>query len=236
LILLTFATGGQTERKTVWTGVYNSAQASRGAAEYEKNCIGCHRGNEQNVNPESRLRGDQFMQRWREDTVESLFSLVKATMPRRDPGSLSENVYLDIITYLLQENGFPAGKEELSIDALKDVRIEGKDGPKPLPHGALAQLVGCLTQGQDTWMLVRGSEPARARSPNPATAEELRAAETQPTGTLQFRLQSLEFVDASFRPLAHTGHKVHVKGFLVLQTGRERINVTSVHHVSETCR
>src|SRR5688572_32145661 len=123
LVLLLMAgaatVAAQTERKTVWTGAYTPAQAERGQAQYEQNCSGCHRGNEQLVNPDSRLKGNQFMQRWREDNVESLFSLIKATMPRRDPGSLSDDTYIDIISFLLKENGFPAGEQELAGGSLK---------------------------------------------------------------------------------------------------------------------
>jgi arylsulfatase A-like enzyme len=31
------------------------------------------------------------------------------TMPRNDPGSLDEDVYLDVLAHVLKENGFPAG-------------------------------------------------------------------------------------------------------------------------------
>jgi hypothetical protein len=34
-------------------------------------------------------------------------------MPQTNPGSLSAQEYLDIMTYVLQANDFPAGPEEL---------------------------------------------------------------------------------------------------------------------------
>lgn len=225
----------QNERKTVWSGVYTATQAARGQAAFEQNCMSCHNGNDQPVNPESRLRGEQFMKRWREDNVESLFALIKSTMPRNNPGKLPDDIYIDAISYLLLQNGFPSGEQELTASTLKTIQIEEKDGPKPLPHGALAQVVGCLSQGDDVWLLVRASEPARTPIPGHSTEEELKTAETKALGTLRFRLQNIQFAPGGFRPLAYTGHKLQVKGYLVLQPGRERIDVTSVQSVSPTC-
>lgn len=221
--------------KTVWDGAYTTDQAIRGKAGYEQNCIGCHRANDATVNAASRLKGDQFMHRWREDNIDSLFTLIKATMPRSKPGSLDDQIYIDIIAFLMQENGFPAGGAELTMSGLKDVQIEEKDGPKPLPHGALVQTVGCLTEGADSWILARASEPMRTRVPNESTAEELEAAQARPLGRLQFRLRNIEFLGSSFKPLSHKGHKMQVKGFIIRQTGRERIDITSMDMIADNC-
>ena len=35
------------------------------------------------------LKGQQFMDNWREDSVKSLFTLIQTSMPRRAPASLS---------------------------------------------------------------------------------------------------------------------------------------------------
>jgi len=47
------------------------------------------------------------------------------TMPPDDPGSLGTEDYTDVLTYLLQLNGYPAGEEELPADlsVLMDVRF-----------------------------------------------------------------------------------------------------------------
>jgi hypothetical protein len=39
-------------------------------------------------------------------------------MPEDDPGSLSPDEYSAIISYLLRENGYPAGEEDLAADAI----------------------------------------------------------------------------------------------------------------------
>ena len=46
--------------------------------------------------------------------VAAVFDYVKATMPADDPASLEDAEYLDILAYLIQANGFPAGARELT--------------------------------------------------------------------------------------------------------------------------
>ena len=44
-------------------------------------------------------------------------------MPEEDPGGLSEQEYIDVLSYLLRENGYPPG-DELTADALEEIVIE----------------------------------------------------------------------------------------------------------------
>jgi hypothetical protein len=48
-------------------------------------------------------------------------------MPKDDPGYLSPEEYSVIISYMLRENGYPAGEEDLPADAstLGYIRIVG---------------------------------------------------------------------------------------------------------------
>ena len=61
-------------------------------------------------------------------TVSSLYNYLIEFMPYDDPGGLEEKTYVDIIAYLLQENGYPAGSQELvpKIEALRTIRIVKK--------------------------------------------------------------------------------------------------------------
>src|SRR5215510_14719434 len=72
---------------TVLDGVYTHAQAARGEAVYSSSCIGCHEGQDAD-GPE--LTGKAFLDRWREDKIEPLFTFVRTTMPGNAPGSLDE--------------------------------------------------------------------------------------------------------------------------------------------------
>jgi hypothetical protein len=50
-------------------------------------------------------------------------------MPEDNPGGLSTNTYLDIMAYILDQNGFPAGEVELvsDIEAMKEVVLFPRD-------------------------------------------------------------------------------------------------------------
>jgi S-disulfanyl-L-cysteine oxidoreductase SoxD len=47
-------------------------------------------------------------------------------MPKNEPGSLAPEEYADVLAYLLQLNGMPAGERDLPADstALKRIRID----------------------------------------------------------------------------------------------------------------
>jgi hypothetical protein len=57
--------------------------------------------------------------------LKAVFDEVKRAMPFNAPGSLADGVYLDVIAYVLRENGYPAGKQELAsnADLLKGIVI-----------------------------------------------------------------------------------------------------------------
>ena len=57
------------------------------------------------------------------------FQVTSTLMPESNPGSLSPEEYADIVSYILRENGYPAGEEDLAADAstLEDIRIEAAD-------------------------------------------------------------------------------------------------------------
>ena len=75
---------------TVLDGVYTPAQAARGEAAYSNCCGGCHDGQDADG---PGLTGKAFLDRWREDTLEPLFTFIKTRMPGNLPGSLDERAY-----------------------------------------------------------------------------------------------------------------------------------------------
>src|SRR5437773_280947 len=101
-----WAQPSDSNKRTVWSGVYSEKQAARGAALYTAECSRCHRGD---LSGYTGLRGAKFLENWREDHLGSLWERISMTMPAGAPGSLKQNEYLDILAYLLQANDFPAG-------------------------------------------------------------------------------------------------------------------------------
>jgi len=153
------------ERKTIWNGVYTDAQATTGQPIYEEFCRGCHGvnlegGASQGAPP---LRGEKFMENWREDNLGSLFTKIRTTMPLRESKVLTDGEALHLVAYILRANEFPTGSE-LTHNVLSATQIERKDGPKPLPNYSVVQVVGCLTPDGDNWTLTMAGQPSRYRN------------------------------------------------------------------------
>ena len=228
---------GIAERLTVWSGVYTEAQATNGKSIFDEFCSSCHgqylEGGGQRA---PGLRGDKFMESWREDNLGSLFTKIRTTMPRRSTRTMTEEESLILVTHILHENGFPAGTDELSVSMLSTVRIEGEDGPQPLPNLSLIQVVGCMAKIDDNaWGLTTAGQPTRLRTTEKSTPEELKAAEGSALGTRTFRLQNLLMLGA-FEPEDHLGHKMQARGTLIRRgSGIGRLSVTELEMVGTNC-
>lgn len=214
--------------RTVWDGVYDTVQAERGHAAYSAHCASCHRDDLTAYN--SLLVGPRFMEKYRETSLHLLFDKTKATMPRNAAGSLSDQAYLDIVSYVLQVNDFPPGAAELRIDDLTRVRLIGKGGPEPVPNFSLVQVFGCLGRRDEEWMLTGASEPARTGLPQP-TSEELASVRSPSLGNSTFGL----LASAAYSPGDQAGRVVEVRGFLIRRQNGDRINVTSIETVGPAC-
>jgi mono/diheme cytochrome c family protein len=225
-----FATALAQAPATVLDGVYTIEQAERGHVAYERHCIQCHEGLEAD-GPE--LTNKAFLDRWREDKLESLFTFIKTTMPGNMPGSLDERTYADIVAFILEAHDLPAGTRELTPEMVGAIQLVGPQGPQPLANLTIVRAVGCLTAAaNDAWALVRASSPrpVRTRIVDGTTPEELTASAAQALGTQTFPLTSVKAQSASL-----AGHKVQVKGVLTRQKTVERINVMSLDSVGPAC-
>jgi hypothetical protein len=219
----------QSSIKNVWDGVFTDNQASRGRASYNASCASCHRSDLTGY--EGALKGQRFMDRWREDALESLYSNIKRSMPRNAPGSLETATYLDIVAYILQQNGFPAGVSDLSFDKLNSIQVTGKNGTETLPIGALVQVYGCIRDNPpNAWTLTSATKALRTRNPDKSSDTDLKRAEAKLPGDAYYYL-----VDAAFyHPERYKDHMVEVKGFLVANP-RDGISVTSIAPLATPC-
>ena len=127
------AAGGADRAPTVsvWSGVYSDEQAGRGEQIYRRRCRKCHRGD---LSGDGALQGDgsevvpslvgvSFEQRWDAETVVDLFLTVSRAMPWDAPGTVGPQQNIDVVSYLLQMNGIPAGAAELPAEAGRLDRI-----------------------------------------------------------------------------------------------------------------
>jgi mono/diheme cytochrome c family protein len=221
---------GATFSKTVWDGVYTAEQAQRGQSAYTLYCISCHKADLDGI--EGALKGELFMERRREDSLETLFLDIRASMPRGKPGSLPDQTYVDIVSYLLQNNEMPGGSGELKPELLENIDVVGKDGPKPVPNFAPVLSVGCLVEsGPNRFALTNASEPIRTRDSFQKIDKEIAASMQRPFGQHTFRLADAENFDA----VTNLGKRVQVKGVIVRAPAGNRINVNSIEPIAESC-
>lgn len=124
--LLTTALSAQPSAPQAKDGVFSAAQATRGQSSYGVFCAGCHADDLAGTNSGDSgappLKHDKFM---RGSTIGALFTKIQTRMPLDAPGTLADQQVLDLIAYLLRENGFPPGSSDLpaSRDELGRIAI-----------------------------------------------------------------------------------------------------------------
>ena len=114
--VLGFAGGAADAQETsssVWDGVYTDAQSARGRAAYAEHCTLCHGTSLGGVGEAPALTGARFISDFDGLTLGALFDRIRTTMPLDKPASLQRADYVDILAFMLQFNGFPAGPNEL---------------------------------------------------------------------------------------------------------------------------
>ncbi len=105
--------GGQQEAQ-------EDTAAGRGSALYQSNCARCHGANLAGVTAPP-LAGPVFMERWGGHPVHWLYFQARMSMPPEAPRSLADEAYVDLIVYVLTENGLLEGDEEFEPG---DARLE----------------------------------------------------------------------------------------------------------------
>jgi hypothetical protein len=228
-------------KKTVWDKVYSEEQAAKGKVEYETHCEVCHQKDltgRASGGEGAELVGNVFTRKWEFQNLNQLFSEIKKRMPRDNPGTLSDEGYLNIVAYMLQVNKFPAG-DPLAMDAksLGGILFTAKGpaataaAPEPLTTGTLVQVVGCLEQGPGGWTLTKATGPVRTENPEPSKGDQLAKLRETSAGANSFRLLGIYS-----SPESQKGHTVEAKGFLVKDPSGDRLNVVALETLNPSCQ
>jgi mono/diheme cytochrome c family protein len=124
-LLSLIGTSGVFAQTTTSQGVFTEEQAKRGATAYRENCAGCHGADLHSTDREvPELTGAPFKAGWVGKTIFEKFEGARE-MPPREERSLPDQMYLDIVTFILRFNKIPAGATELKpdIQVLKQIKI-----------------------------------------------------------------------------------------------------------------
>ena len=106
------------EPKTINEAVYSKDQAEVGEELYKDNCLTCH--DKKYFRP--------VLKRWQGQPLGLFYTVMAASMPESNPGSLTDDQYLDILAYILSLSRYPAGDAALhnADDALNEIMIANR--------------------------------------------------------------------------------------------------------------
>ena len=230
---------GAQDRQTVWDKVYTSEQAALGKVEYDMVCSNCHgkdlTGREGGgQGPE--LAGPAFTKKWDLQSLNQLYTEIKTRMPRNNPGTLTADAYLNVVAYVLESNKYPPGEDPLVADAkvlsttFITLPAKAAAAPTAITTGSLVQVVACLQNSGDGWILTEAAPPVRTENPDASSAEQRKKLASTAAGTGTLRVLGV------YGGLdEHKGHRMEAKGFLVRDPAGDRLNVVSLEMVASTC-
>ena len=104
-------------QQQVEDGGFTAEQASAGFTVFARECGECHGVNLEGAEGPP-LRGVDFLNGWAGQTTDELIAYVRDQMPPGLGGSLSGQVYLDLVAYILAENGARPGNASLTADTV----------------------------------------------------------------------------------------------------------------------
>jgi len=99
-------------------------------AQYAEACSSCHAEDLRGNSNAPSLVGVSFLFVWEGRSLEELFTTIRTRMPTNAPNSLPVSSYLDIVAYILERNGYPAGSSEMEADpaVLSRIAIIAREG------------------------------------------------------------------------------------------------------------
>jgi mono/diheme cytochrome c family protein len=105
-----------TQPRTTNDGIYTKAQADGAKAQFDKICAECHAFTvaAKKKAEDLPLGDDPFFRNWEGKTIDELVSVIVLTMPNDGSAVVDEPEALNLMAFVLQQNGFPAGTAPLT--------------------------------------------------------------------------------------------------------------------------
>lgn len=104
--------------RTVNDAIYTEEQAEAGEQLYKDYCLTCH--DKKYFRP--------VLKRWDGQPLSLFYTVMSASMPESNPGSLPDDQNIAILAYILSLSRYPAGESELqhAEDALAEITIANR--------------------------------------------------------------------------------------------------------------
>ncbi len=103
--------------------LYTDAQAEAGKLTFQSNCAVCH-GPTLEGRSGPALKGPSFATPQAHFSVGDIFKILSLNMPAPAPGTLPQEDYVNIMSFLLQQNGYPAGATALTFEGAGKSRVK----------------------------------------------------------------------------------------------------------------
>jgi len=94
--------------------VFSEEQAKIGRRLYREHCATCH----------VETYFEAVMRVWNGEPLSELFSVMAAIMPQNNPGSLTDQEYIDVLAYIISASGYPQGELPLTPSDLRNIDIQ----------------------------------------------------------------------------------------------------------------
>ncbi len=114
IFLLICAKVDAADCKNPSAGYYEKSQAMVGQQLFSENCASCH-GSDLAGQSGPALAGKDFVSylKFTKISAPQLLAFMESQMPYQAPGSLKKSDYVDLFSYILSVNGYPAGSVAL---------------------------------------------------------------------------------------------------------------------------
>jgi len=134
-----------TAQITTRNGVYTQDQAVAGGALYLRSCVECHGITLAGGEAGPALVGGAFWEQWEDQSLTAFFQITASTMPVNNPNGFSPDQYADLVAFMLQQNGLPAGETPLPATAGELLAINMLPSEQPV---RVASLLGGASTAQ----------------------------------------------------------------------------------------
>ena len=131
-VALTFSTAGPAQasspQATSNEGIYTKAQADGDKKQFDKICADCHPFTvAAKKKPKDLPLGEEpFFEQWTGRPLTELVTLIALTMPNDGSAVVTEEEAVDLVAYILQQNGYPAGSKPLTKETASAVLARPK--------------------------------------------------------------------------------------------------------------
>ena len=115
ILTMIFPGGISSAEPTINDKIYTKKQAKIGQKLYKEHCLACH----------DKKYYFPVLKAWDGESLGLFYTVMSATMPESNPGSLPDKDYVDILAYILSISRYPSGANNLEyrIDKLNDITI-----------------------------------------------------------------------------------------------------------------